>query len=58
MRVHICYISPNDPFEVFETQILPLEKSLCEASGWTLIAVDFNRKSPDYGKPTWTGGEY
>ena len=47
VRVYSCYISPNDPFEVFKTQILPLEKSLSEASGWTLIAVDFNSKSPE-----------
>ena len=33
VRVYSCYFSPNDPFEVFETQILLLEKSLSEAAG-------------------------
>ena len=33
VRVYSCYFSPNDPFEVFETQIFLLEKSLSEAVG-------------------------
>ena len=28
VRVYSCYFSPNDPFEVFETQILLVEESL------------------------------
>ena len=32
--------SPNDPFEVFETQILRLEESLSEADGRSLIGGD------------------
>ena len=40
MRVYSCYFSPNDPFEIFETQILLLEESLREASGRSLIAGD------------------
>ena len=28
VRVYSCFFSPNDPFEVFETQILVLEESL------------------------------
>ena len=51
MRVHSCYFSPNDPFEIFETQILLLEESLREASGQSLIAGDFNSKSPEWGEP-------
>ena len=47
VRVYSCYFSPNDPFEVFETQILLLEESLKEASGRSLIAGDFNSKSPE-----------
>ena len=34
-----CYFSPNDSFEIFETQILLLEESLKEASGRSLIAT-------------------
>ena len=52
VRVYSCYFSPNDPSEIFETQILLLEESLKEASGRSLIAGDFNSKSP-----VWTGGE-
>ena len=48
MRVYSCYFSPNDPFEIFETQILLLEESLREASGRSLIAGDFNSKSPEW----------
>ena len=33
VRVYSCYFSPNDPFVIFETQILLLEESLREASG-------------------------
>ena len=47
VRVYSCYFSPNDPFEVFETQILLLEKSLSEAVGRSLIGGDFNSKSPE-----------
>ena len=47
VRVYSCHFSPNDPFEIFETQILLLEESLKEASGRSLIAGDFNCKSPD-----------
>ena len=28
VRVYSCYFSPNDPFEIFETQILLVEESL------------------------------
>ena len=28
VRVYSCYFSPNDPIEIFETQILILEESL------------------------------
>ena len=45
-----CYFSPNDPFEIFETQILHLEESLREASGQSLIAGDFNSKSSKWGE--------
>ena len=44
VRVYSCYFSPNDPFKIFETQILLLEESLKEASGRSLIAGDFNSK--------------
>ena len=47
VRVCSCYFSPNDPFEIFETQILLLEESLREASGRSLIAGDFNSKLPE-----------
>ena len=50
VRVYSCYLSPNDPFEIFETQILLLEESLREASGRSLIAGDFNSKSPEWGE--------
>ena len=50
MRVYSCYFSPNDPFEVFETQILLLKESLSEARGRTLIVVNFNSKSPEWGE--------
>ena len=42
------YFSPNDPFEVFETQILLLEESLSGARGRILIAGDFNSKLPEW----------
>ena len=41
---------PNDPFEIFKTQILLLEESLRKASGRSLIACDFNSKSPEWGE--------
>ena len=47
VRVYSCYFSPKDPFEIFEAQILLLEESLREASGHSLIAGDFNSKSPE-----------
>ena len=50
VRVYSCYFSPNDPFEIFETQILLLVESLRKASGRSLIAGDFNSKSPDWGE--------
>ena len=46
--MYSCYFSPNDAFETFETQILLLEKSLREAIGQSLIAGDFNSKSPEW----------
>ena len=45
-----CYFSPNDPFEVFETQIHLFEENLSEAVGWTLIGGDFISKSPEWGE--------
>ena len=50
MRVYSCYFSPNDPLEVFETQILLLEESFSEAAGQTLIRGDFNSKSLEWRK--------
>ena len=47
VRVYSCYFSRSDSFEVFETQILLLEKSLSEAVGLSLIGGDFNSKSPE-----------
>ena len=47
MRIYSCYFSPNDPFEILETQILFLEESFREASGRSLIAGDFNSKPPE-----------
>ena len=48
VRVYSCYFYPNDPFEIFETQILLFEESLREASGRSLFARDVNRKSPEW----------
>ena len=56
LREYSCYFSPNDPFEIFETQILLLEESLIDASRRSLFAVDFNSKSSEWGKPVRTGG--
>ena len=50
VRVYSCYFSTNEPFEIFETQILLLEENLREASGRSLIAGDFNSKSPEWGE--------
>ena len=50
VRVYSCYFSPNDPFEIFETQILLLEESLKEACGLSLIPGDFNSMSPEWGE--------
>ena len=50
VRVYSCYFFSNDPFEIFETQILLLEESIKEASGQSLVAGDFNGKSPEWGK--------
>ena len=50
VRVYSCYFTPNDPFGIFETQILLLEESLGEASERSLIAGDFNSKSPEWGE--------
>ena len=51
VRMYSCYFSPNDPFEIFETQILLLKESLREASGRSLIAGNFNSKSTEWGEP-------
>ena len=48
VRVYSCYFSPNDAFEIFETQIHLLEESLRAAIGQSLIAGDFNSKSPEW----------
>ena len=48
VRVYSCYFSPNDPFEIFKTQILLLEESLREASGWSLTAGAFSSESPEW----------
>ena len=48
VRVYSCYFSPSNLFEIFETQILLLEESLKEACGRSLIASDFNSKSPEW----------
>ena len=48
--MYSCYFSPNDPFEIFETQILLLKESHREASGRSLIVSDFNSKSPVWGE--------
>ena len=50
VRVYSCYFSPNDPFAIFETQILLLEKSHSEASGRSLIVGYFNSQSPEWGE--------
>ena len=50
VRVYSCYFSPNDPIEIFETQILLLEESGREATELSLIAGDFNSKSPEWGE--------
>ena len=50
VRVYSCYFSPNDPFEIFETQILLLEESLREVRGRSIITGDFNSKSPEWGE--------
>ena len=50
VRVYSCYFSPNDPFKIFETQILLLKESLREASGRSHVSGDFNSKSPECGK--------
>ena len=47
IRVYSCYLSPNDPFVIFETQIILLEESLREASERSLTARDFNSESPE-----------
>ena len=44
------YLTPYDPFEVFETQILLLGKSLSEAVCRSLIGGDFNSKSTEWGE--------
>ena len=50
VSVYSCYLSRNEPLEVFEIQILLPEESLSEAIGRNLIAGDFNSKSPDKRK--------
>ena len=37
-------------YEIFETQILLLDESLRKVSGQSLIAGDFNSKSPEWGE--------
>ena len=57
--MYSCYLSPNDPFKVFETKILLHKESLSEAIGRTLIVDDFNRKSPERREARLhRGGEY
>ena len=50
MRTYSCFCSPNNPFEVFEIQILLLEESLSEADGRCLIGGDFNSKPTKWGE--------
>ena len=54
VRVYSCYFSPNDLFEIFETQILLLEESLRE--GGLLSRVTLIASRPSGAKPVWTGG--
>ena len=55
VRVYGCYFSPNDPFEIYEIQILLYEESLRDASGRSLLAGDFNSKSPEWGEALLDG---
>ena len=48
VRVYSCHFYPNDPFKVFETQILLLKESLSEAVGQCLIWGEFNSNSPEW----------
>ena len=50
VRVYSCYFSSNDPFEIFETQILLPEERLREARGRSLVAGDFNSNAPEWGE--------
>ena len=50
VRVYSCFFSAGDHFKIFETQIILLEESLSEASRRSLIAVDLNSKSPEWGE--------
>ena len=54
VRVYSCYFSPNDPFEVFETQLLLFEESLSEAVLTTTLTVG----RPSDVRPASIGGEY
>ena len=58
VQVYICYSSPNNPLEVFETQILLLEKSLSEAIGGPSLRVTLTASRPRGEKSAWIGGEY
>ena len=57
VRVCSCYFSPNDLFEIFETRILLLEKSIKEASGGPLLRATLIVSRPTGEKPVWTRGE-
>ena len=57
VRVYSCYFSPNDPFEIFETQISSLMKASKRLVGGPLLRATSIVSRPSGEKPVWTGRE-
>ena len=60
VRVDSCFFSPNDPFAIFETKIIPLEEGLASDRlvGGSLLRATLIVSRPSGAKPAWTEGGF
>lgn len=47
-----CYLTPNERIQPFRCKVNSLEDEILKMAGKTIIAGDFNAKSPEWGMPT------
>ncbi|XP_046608779.1 uncharacterized protein LOC124299561 [Neodiprion virginianus] len=53
LTIFSCYYSPNEAIEEFERQLDDLEGAVRAVGTKTLVAGDFNAKSPNWGSSKW-----